>query len=121
MIIGKKKIDIDKHIERRFGTETLGDLIKTERLCWKIKQKDLAKNLKITQKELSEIERGIVLPSLEFAALVAKKLGQHPVFYQNVLLAQIKREKPNKRVKFSISTKHLLLLLSKHKTTSSGV
>ena len=121
MIIGKKKINVEEYIEDKFGPRTIGKLIKLERSCWKIKQKDLAKNLKITQKELSEIERGIVLPSLEFAALVAKKLGQHPVFYQNVLLAQIKREKPNKRVKFSISTKHLLLLLSKHKAASSGI
>ena len=100
MITDKKKINMEKYIEKRFGPQTIGEVIKTERLCWNIKQKDFAKKLGISQKELSDIERGILLPSYDFITKSAKKLRDHPARLQRILKKQIEREKPNKRLNY---------------------
>ena len=117
MTTDKKKVDIGRHIEQRFGPQTIGDIIKTERLCWNMKQKDFAQKLGITQKELSAIERGALLPSYDFITKSAKKLRDHPARLQRILKKQIEREKPNKKINCQLTAAQILQIISQQESS----
>ena len=116
MIIDKKEVDAEKYFEKLHGPRNFGDLILCERLSFKIKKKDLAEKLDITVKNLDDIEKNKILPSLEFAKKAAKKLGHHPGYWQKILLKQIKREKPKKKINYQLTAAQILQIISKQKS-----
>ena len=112
-----KKLSLTEYFRNRFGQNlpTIGSMVKSERKCWNISQKSLAKKLKITQKELEDIEDDILLPSLELTSTIAKELNESPVYWQNVLKEQIEwqnKKSPNKELIFKIIPADLLKILS---------
>ena len=86
-----KNSNLEK-LKKLCGPITFGDLLKDERWCKKMTQSELAKKLGINQRLLSEIERGQILPSLEFAEQIAKKIGCHPLQAKRVLQEQINKQ-----------------------------
>ena len=58
------------------GDLTLGKAVRAIRLCDDIKQRDLAKRLKVTQSYLSDLENGRKEISPQKAAYFARALGQ---------------------------------------------
>ena len=116
MIIGKKEVNVEKYFEKLHGPRTFGDLILCERLSFKIKKKDLAEKLGITIKDIDDIEKNKVLPSLRFAKKAAKKLGHHPGYWQKVLLKQIKRESPTKKINYQLTAEQILKIISQQES-----
>lgn len=83
-------------LEKKYGPLTVSKILKAERFSQKITQAELAKKLKMSRSQLSAIETGRIIPSLEFVEKAAKKLKDHPPQWKRILLNQLKREKNRK-------------------------
>ena len=60
----------------------------------------MAKKLGVTQKELREIENNRLLPLVNFVHKAALVFGSSPKGFERILKEQLRREKPDKLIKF---------------------
>lgn len=64
-----------KELEKRYGRLTFAKVLSAYRLGEELSQVEMAKILNISKQSLNDLEKGRVLPSIERAAAIAKKIG----------------------------------------------
>ena len=100
MTIKKSSQTASQKLAKRYGPLKIGNVLKLHRQGDKITQFDMAKKLGVTQKELREIENNRLLLLVGFVHKAALVFGSSPKSFERILKEQIKREKPNKLIKF---------------------
>lgn len=106
-------------LEKRYGPLKIGSVLKLHRQGDKITQFEMAKRLGVTQRELREIENNQLLPLVSFAHKAALVFGSSHKGFERILKEQIKREKPNKIIKFQATATQFLSIIqatSRNKT-----
>ena len=63
-------------LEKKYGPRTVGDLLRSHRMCEEISQTDFADMLGLSRANLCDIEKGRKFVSLERAAKIADTLDQ---------------------------------------------
>lgn len=104
-------------LQKKYGFLTIGNVLKSIRISEKIKQEAMAKKLGINKKELSAIENGHLIPSVEFTKKAAKLLGTHPKHWIIILHNQLKRESNRKKdINLLLPASQYLQFLSRQKS-----
>ena len=91
-------------LEKKYGPLTFKSLLCSHRLGEEWTQTEMAKNLRVSRKSLSDLERGRKIPSIRQAIQIAKKIGiWEGLVIQLVLQAQVEKEKLNYKILVSSS------------------
>ena len=95
-----KKSYTTKDLVKDYGALTLGEVLRSYRLCDELTQAEFAKRLGISAANLCDLEKGRKVPSLNRVVKIARKLGiSDTLLVQVALQDMLKREK----LKFTIS------------------
>jgi transcriptional regulator with XRE-family HTH domain len=89
-----KKAYTTKDLFKDYGALTLGEVLRSYRLCDELTQAEFAKRLGISAANLCDLEKGRKVPSLNRVVKIARKLGISDTFLVQVALQDmLKREK----------------------------
>ena len=95
-----KKSYTTKDLFKDYGALTLGEVLRSYRLCDELTQAAFAKRLGISAANLCDLEKGRKVPSLNRVVRIARKLGiSDTLLVQVALQDMLKRE----NLKFTIS------------------
>ncbi len=111
MTIKKARQTASQKLAKRYGPLRIGSVLRLHRQGDKITQLKMAKKLGVTQKELREIENNRLLPLVNFVHKAALVFKSSPKSFERILKEQIKREKPNKLIKFQATATQLLSMI----------
>ena len=119
MTIKKNNQTASQKLAKRYGPLKIGSVLRLHRQGDKMTQFEMAKRLGVTQRELREIENNRLLPLVSFVRKAALVFGSSPKSFERILKEQIKREKPNKLIKFQATATQFLSMIqavSRNKT-----
>ena len=95
-----KKSYTTKDLVKDYGALTLGEVLRSYRLCDELTQAEFARRLGISAANLCDLEKGRKVPSLNRVVKIARKLGiSDALLVQVALQDMLKKEK----LKFTIS------------------
>jgi transcriptional regulator with XRE-family HTH domain len=86
MATRKEKFYTAEEVFKNRPPLTFARVLRSDRLCDEISQKDFAKMLRITPANLCDLEKGRKIPSPRRAADIAKRLGMSEVLYVQIAL-----------------------------------
>lgn len=88
-----------KELERDLGPISFGDHLKSYRIGWELSQVAMARKLKISRQKLNDFEHERRFPSLGAVVTFAKRMGEHPLVWVQILLEDmLHRENLNYKV-----------------------
>jgi DNA-binding XRE family transcriptional regulator len=85
-----------KELEKDFGPLTFARLVRSYRYSEELTQVELAKKLGLSKANLCDIEKGRKLPSIARASAMAKKLGENPQFWVEMVFQDMLRQEKMK-------------------------